>query len=548
MPQRWTTFFAAVVLVVATAAVGTVQQEFIEALRAKAEQGDAEAQYNLGLMYANGDGVPQDDAEAVRWLRLAADQGLSQAQFNLGVAYRFGRGVPQDDAEAARWYRLAADQGFDRAQYNLGVQYRDGQGVAQDDVEAVRWFRLAADQGFDRAQYNLGLMYEFDRGVPQDEVEATRLYRLAAEQGNAYAQFRLGLISQSDAEKAGWYRLAAEQGFAPAQYLLGFMYINGGGVLQDDAEAGRWFRLAAEQGDAGAQFEVGLMYGLGRSVPQDDVLAYMWFNLASVNATGVPQTQEEAVRARDVTYGRMTPAQRAEGQRLAREWTPRVTPEPGAVSPEFEDVNPSEFRGATGTAFIVDPNGVLLTAHHVIDQATSITVSCNGRPVVPVTVTSSSPTIDLAVLTATSDLGTETFLRLAPAQQSAIGDEVFTVGYPLPSLLGRDAKYTDGTISALSGIAGDASFLQISVPIQPGNSGGPLVNQNGEVVGIVVATADAPTFIEAAGVIPQNINWAVKSVFASALFTPPTARTGAGVNLADVTDATCLVEATGAAQ
>ena len=67
MTRRWTTFSAAAVLVAATAVVGTAQQEFIEALRAKAEQGDAEAQYNLGLMSANGGGVPQDDVEAVRW-------------------------------------------------------------------------------------------------------------------------------------------------------------------------------------------------------------------------------------------------------------------------------------------------------------------------------------------------------------------------------------------------------------------------------------------------------------------------------------------------
>jgi hypothetical protein len=201
----------------------------------------------------------------------------------------------------------------------------------------------------------------------------------------------------------------------------------------------------------------------------------------------------------------------------------------------------------TGTAFIVNPDGLLLTAHHVIDQAASITVSCNGRAPVPVTVTSSSPTVDLAVLTAESDLGTETFLRLTPTQQPALGDEVFTVGYPTPSILGRDPKYTNGTVSALSGLFGDASFMQISVPVQPGNSGGPLVNQNGEVIGVVVATADAPAFLRATDSIPQNINWAVKSVFASALFTPPAATVGTDVAPADViahvTDATCLVEA-----
>ena len=112
-----------------------------------ADQGHAYAQYNLGWMYANGRGVPEDDAEAVRWYRLAADQGLAIAQLHLGLMYASGRGVVEDDAEAVRWYRLAADQGLAYAQYNLGLKYANGRGVPEDDAEAVRWYRLAADQG-----------------------------------------------------------------------------------------------------------------------------------------------------------------------------------------------------------------------------------------------------------------------------------------------------------------------------------------------------------------------------------------------------------------
>ena len=80
--------------------------------RARAEAGDAEAQFNLGVMYAFGRGVTQDYAQAVSWFRKAADQGYAEAQYNLGFRYAIGQGVPQDDAEAVRWYRLAADQGF----------------------------------------------------------------------------------------------------------------------------------------------------------------------------------------------------------------------------------------------------------------------------------------------------------------------------------------------------------------------------------------------------------------------------------------------------
>ena len=116
-----------------------------------AEAGDANAQYNLGVMYGRGDGVPQDYAEAVKWYRLAADQGHASAQSNLGVMYGNGDGVPQDYAEAIRWYRLAADQGDADAQYNLGFMYRLGDGVLQDNVMAHMWYNIASANGNDKS-------------------------------------------------------------------------------------------------------------------------------------------------------------------------------------------------------------------------------------------------------------------------------------------------------------------------------------------------------------------------------------------------------------
>ena len=119
-------------------------------IRARAERGDADAQLLLGVLYAEGRGVPQDEAEAARWYRLAAEsdeagavvgslgQGNADAQFSLGVLYAESRGVPQDYVEAVRWFRRAAEQGYARAQAHLGVMYDYGQGVPEDDAEAVR--------------------------------------------------------------------------------------------------------------------------------------------------------------------------------------------------------------------------------------------------------------------------------------------------------------------------------------------------------------------------------------------------------------------------
>jgi hypothetical protein len=112
-----------------------------------ADQDDANAQFNLGLMYLNGQKVPQDYAEAEKWFRKAADQGHSNAQFNLGLMYYMGQKVPQDYTEAAKWFRKAADQGDASAQFFLGRMYMLGRGLPKDNVKAHMWFNLAAARG-----------------------------------------------------------------------------------------------------------------------------------------------------------------------------------------------------------------------------------------------------------------------------------------------------------------------------------------------------------------------------------------------------------------
>ena len=114
-------------------------------LMTQAQQGNADAQFNLGLMYDNGRGVPQNYKEAAKWYRLAAEQGLAAAQLNLGVMSGQGQGVPQDYKEAVKWYRLAAEQGDALAQANLGLMYNNGQGGPQDYVLAYMWTNIAVD-------------------------------------------------------------------------------------------------------------------------------------------------------------------------------------------------------------------------------------------------------------------------------------------------------------------------------------------------------------------------------------------------------------------
>jgi TPR repeat protein len=253
-----------------------------------AEQGNVAAEYELGVIYTNGEGVAQDYAEAVRWYRKAANQGLGDAQYELGNAYVTGRGVTQDFAEAAKSYRQAAEAGHTDAQWNLGAAYYLGNGVAQDYSEAAKWFLEAARRGHADAQCDLGAAYRDGRGVIQD-------FGAAAE----------------------WFSKAAAQGQAHAQLYLGVAYETGNGFAQDYAKAAYWYRKAAEQGLAAAQFSLGYRYECGGGVVQDYIQAHLWMNLAAAH------DNVTYVAARDKVSAKMSPVQIAEAQRLARDWKPQ---------------------------------------------------------------------------------------------------------------------------------------------------------------------------------------------------------------------------------
>ena len=117
-----------------------------------AEQGDANAQYNLGILHERGIGVIEDHKEAIKWYRLAAEQGDADAQYNLGAMHARGKGVIEDHQEAIKWYRLAAEQGEASAQYGLGFMHATGKGVIQDNVYAHMWWNIAAASGDEKAR------------------------------------------------------------------------------------------------------------------------------------------------------------------------------------------------------------------------------------------------------------------------------------------------------------------------------------------------------------------------------------------------------------
>lgn len=151
-------------------------------LEEQAEDGDAEAQLMIGCEYDFGEYAGNYE-EAVKWYRKSAEQGNSQAQNNLGFCYQKGNGVEQSYEEAMKWYLMAAGQNNGEAENSIGFFYNNGYGVEQDLTEAVKWYRKAAEHGSNAGMFNLGCRYLHGEGVAQDRNEAVKWIRKAADGG-----------------------------------------------------------------------------------------------------------------------------------------------------------------------------------------------------------------------------------------------------------------------------------------------------------------------------------------------------------------------------
>jgi uncharacterized protein len=638
--------------------------EAVRWYRLAAEQGFADAQNELGVMYELGLGVGKSYTEAFRWYRQAAEQGLAVAQSNLGFMYSNGNGVPENDTEAARWYRLAAEQGYAQAQVNLGVLYRKGNGVPADDTEAARWYRLAAEQGNADAQLNLGFMYANGQGVPEDLVSAYMWLSLASAQGSeaastikdslaeqmmsrtevAVAQDRLakclatkyqdcgtqptstatpartdkiiredafGSFNREDYESAARdFKILAEKGDPEGQLWIGYMYFNGLGVNKDNTlasywwrksaqsnnirakfflgslilnstfplldedkknfsfgnrqeakefifEAARsgdmmaqefvglsyqrkigiseeiidykkasyWFHQAAKNGSSRSKYELGGMFLFGDGVQKNIFAAYAWTYLASLEGYDDAKLDLKSM-AKKMTSNQINEAVRTAHECKISKF--QTCPGSDAISPllngegisnappklsqvEHENEGGVVLIGA-GSSFIISKNGHLLTNQHVVNGCQIVTIHLPSG-LKKALVVATDDTNDLALLK--TDLEDDNFIPISGTNVSLLED-VIVAGYPLSDSLSTTVKVTKGVVSSLAGLGNDYSQIQIDAAIQPGNSGGPILNDQGNVVAVTVAALNKEFFLKEQGTIPENTNFGIKSSTARA--------------------------------
>ena len=450
---------------------GTTNGITFEEIKNKAEKGDPSSQCIVGeAFYFGFNGFPINKNEAVKWYRRAAEQGIAEAEYNLANCYHNGEGVKTNEVEARKWWRQAAEQNSKEAQFNLGISYEFGIGIPSDLQEAVKWYQKAADQGIDQAQYNLGNMYFNGHGVETNYAEAVK-----------------------------WYRMAAEQGDAKAQHCLAGIYALGNGVPKDYSEAFKWIYKAADQGDDDAQYAVGFSYLVGIGIPKDNLEAYKWFNLAAARGNQLAKTELETLEQQ------MTMEQITEAQKLTREYKPGASAKTADSLPKETQQEP-QLTG-NGTGFFITDDGYLISNYHVVKDAAKVRLLTSAG-LIDAKVVQVDAANDLALLKAD---GRFAALPIAASRTVKLGGTVATVGFPDIGLQGFAPKLAKGEIASLSGAGDDPRYFQISVPVQPGNSGGALVDERGNVIGIVSAKLDAGAALAASGALPENVNYAVKS-------------------------------------
>jgi S1-C subfamily serine protease len=376
-----------------------------------------------------------DGNTAVAALKAKADQGDAEARFQLGVRLYLGRDVPKDLAQAARLFEQAADQGHAAAQFYLGIFYYKGIGVIQDYVSSHKWFNLAASQGHSQAAELRDLVA--GQMPPRQVAEAQSLAR---------------------------YWLGQRKKAQPAPELAG-----------DSSEP------PPPSADLVRKVQAALAR-LGHDVGRPDGV----LGPRTAKAIALFQAKNKL------------PADGRPSQDLLDKLTLLV---------EAAQAGPPA-RAGTGTGFIVSPEGHFVTNYHVIQGAKAIRVMGVDKPS---RLISFDPANDLALLKLPDTKGPmPAYARFRPVDQPVrMGEQVIVLGYPLRNVLAAGPNVTVGNVSALAGLRNDSRFLQFTAPIQNGNSGSPLLDAKGNVIGMVTSKMNALKAADKLGDIPQNVNFAL---------------------------------------
>jgi hypothetical protein len=414
------------------------------------------------------------------FVELSTDASLVKLKMTDGqvIITQMNRLSPADqqfasDADRRRLDQLANDF------YSAGHSFMDDlDGKQQDYGRAREMFRNAANLGHGGACFMLGIMYREGFGGEKDLEEARRCFQKAAHLGDTGGQM-----------------------------LLGDMYRDGLGVKQDIPTALSWYRKAADAGDISGLLRLGAL-----EITQDNLVAGAKLLCEAADRCVKEGDQDGLVLTTDtmIKLGFLELAQPYLGKALAgNETTPRA-----AIPPK--EVNGAPVVISSGTAWFCSKYHVV-TCWHVVSSAMKYSLVTASGEEVPLQLVARDPQNDLAVLELQGNLSFDPGVLPISTRPPRPASSVFTIGYPHTGLLGKNPKYTEGTISSLTGLDDDIRVMQVSVPVQSGNSGGPLLDDSGFVIGVIASKLAAAQVFQWTGDMPQNVNYALKSIYLKAL-------------------------------
>ncbi len=307
--------------------VGMAHGNTFDELLAQAEEGDAQAQAEVGQALLTGNGVEKDESAALEWIERAAAEENARGLFLLATLISVGAHPERPADEAIPLLKRAAELGDGFAQLDYGTGILEGEVPAVTLRQGVRFVRLAAEGGVIEAQRNLGLYYGGGSPhFPVDHIQSMRWFTAAAEQGDAIAQVNLarmlqfgrGEIEPNAARALELYEAAATQGQREAQSSLGMIFLRGEDVPRDILRGAELLEAAAWQGESEAQWAIGQLYAPGGiEAIQDPSAAYFWLYLAQMNsypeaseslAAVAPLLSEEARATIEATATELHPA------------------------------------------------------------------------------------------------------------------------------------------------------------------------------------------------------------------------------------------------
>ncbi len=388
-------------------------------------------------------------------------------------------------------------------------------GLPIDKTTASWWLFESAKRADSERQYEIGQKFEKGEVFDKDETLASKCYLMAAQQGGFLGAFssaeslRHGMGVEADLDKSKhWYLQTLELAKFKEEtelrnYIIETSYFSLG-LTCEGKEAIHWYKKAAERGVPEAMYNIGVLLSQGEGVIASKSAAIDWFYKAGIAYLAVGN-KDSALRAVDRINSEIR--NHFLGEKLLAE----IYGNEVQIKDNSKNEQDNESTEHWGTGWAVD-TGYVVTCYHVVDNTDNITLHFQDGSRVSAEVAVADKANDI-VLLRPSRRG-----MLPPGLQLGLnrikpGAEIFTIGFPHPETMGFTPKVTEGTITSLTGYQDDPRLFQISVPVQAGNSGGPLINLNGEVIGLVTAKLSALAMFARTGDLPQNVNYAIKSQY-----------------------------------